>query len=163
MWRSVAIGVVLAGLLAGCSWGGASGAASSTHQAATNVVLTVGVGDSEAKRSDVGTVVCPAGAQCFAVALHNTTPTRWMLAARRRLSCDPGGGDYSDAAGACRALADFLKGWPFVACGCVAVVGIDYTIIGRVDGRTIRKRFTDCTLCNAPPRIRHDIAVLFPR
>jgi hypothetical protein len=96
------------------------------------------------------------------VALKNTTPIRWMLAARRRLRCAPNGGDYSDPAAACRALADFLKGWHFVACSCLETPRVDFTITGQVYGERVFKRFSDCTLCNAPPRIRHDMAVLFP-
>ena len=44
MWRSVAIGVVLGGVLAGCSWGGGSGAASEpgSQVRTTGVIVTVG-------------------------------------------------------------------------------------------------------------------------
>jgi hypothetical protein len=93
MWRSIAIGVVLAGVLAGCSLDSPSGAPSGPNgllkaQAALSLLV-----------ADNSTVTVRT--------LKSGKPVK--IVRTQTLRCSPPGGSVSDSVAACRALDDFLS------------------------------------------------------
>ena len=96
MWRSVAIGVVLAGLLGGCSLDSRSGPVSGPN----------GLLKAQGKSSALGLLV----ADNSTVTIRTLKTGRPVKVVRTQtLRCSPPGGSVSDSVGACRALDDFLS------------------------------------------------------
>jgi hypothetical protein len=85
MWRTIAIGVVVAGLLAGCSWGGRSSEASAplahssqpSDAAVSRVVTRLAHGSVPGGMADAKcTVVSPERARCDVAELTYWKPVR---------------------------------------------------------------------------------------
>jgi hypothetical protein len=124
MWRSVPIGVVLAGMVAGCSWGGTSGEVSApvAHSSAPSDAAVSRVVTRLAHGSVPGglaqakcTVVSPARARCDVAELTYSKPVLldrvWF---KLRLSGDawslqPYCGKPQSASTLCAALLDKVR------------------------------------------------------
>jgi hypothetical protein len=95
MWRSVLLGVILAGLLAGCSLGGGSGAARQ--------------GGRVGRLREHGPLTADVAARTsVTIRLLEITGGRVKVVRVQRLRCSPPNGSVADPAAACRALQDFV-------------------------------------------------------
>jgi hypothetical protein len=123
MWRSVALGVVLAGVLAGCNLGGGGGA-SQPSSVAPRPELVISV-------------------QRFVNGSPNTT--------RYTLDCSPPSGTHPDPVAACRAVAAITQlGSRAHLGGCVGVYpGPEVTVTGTYAGRSVRLHYG--WLCGITP------------
>jgi hypothetical protein len=178
--KRIVPGALLAFVTAGCLGSGAAPAPSTQPKQeeatapATSLRLTYPVGRIVSKRRNVP--ACPAGATCRLLHLPARCqtgvlwcpPRPWLRVAHRQLTCSPSGGDYSDAATACSALADLMRlrtAQPVAVCSCPAQ---PYrTVRARARGPYLGKRVSIpldfCSLCSLGAGSGHDAHLLLPQ
>ncbi|MDT5231724.1 MAG: hypothetical protein QOI39_2224, partial [Mycobacterium sp.] len=161
MWRSVLLGVVIAGVLAGCSLGSGSGASSNPSQTSTSQpragngvrwMISYGVGQEQRRRAEVAR--CPTGAVCRVVQDRQVTFSNgehgWVRIATRHLTCPTATGDCVDPTRACQVLSrlrSILVREPPVACFCPASLSIPGKAIAAINGRRVVVPLDFCTYC----------------
>jgi hypothetical protein len=101
---------------------------------------------------------CPPGVHSMVLPVGNSRPQ-----ALRELTCSPYGGDYTDPAAACRALADVVKQLAAkdYVCGCA--INPPHALakaVGIYCGKRRTIPLDGCSLCNL--RLGADIEVLLP-
>jgi hypothetical protein len=127
MWRSVLLGVILAGLLAGCSLGGGSGAARQ--------------GGRVGRLREHGPLTADVAARTsVTIRLLEITGGRVKVVRVQQLRCDPPNGSVADPAAACRALQDFVAHYHQYRnrfCGRSANGTQIVEILGKVNGQRV--------------------------
>jgi hypothetical protein len=103
---------------------------------------------------------CPPGASCVVASRDQ----KYYIVSRH-LTCSPDGGDYTDPAAVCRALADVVtklgkKNW---SCGCLTqkVGSVDPRAMGFYKGKRRTILLDGCSLCNLRG-IGADLKLLMP-
>ena len=126
MWRSVAIGVVLAGLLAGCSWtadgGGFSGGSGALYERSP-------LNASEASRVPL------------TIRLLKQTTGHVQVVSTDRLRCSPPSGSVQDPAATCGAVQDLLRRYrgrrSYRKCGQSPNASYVVEVYGRAQGKLV--------------------------
>ncbi len=106
---------------------------------------------------------CPPGVHCTVLPVGTGLPQ-----AMRELTCSPAGGDYADAAAACRALADIETkqqqqqsgSGPVEVCRCV-MSRLAPRAVGDYQGKHRTIQLDGCSLCGLRG-ISADLKVLLP-
>jgi hypothetical protein len=127
MWRSVLLGVVLTGLVAGCSLGSAGGAAGHNGQLGR-------LYEPRPLTADV------AARTQLTIRLLEITGGRVKVVRVQQLRCDPPNGSVADPAAACRALQDFVAHYHQYRnrfCGRSANGTQIVEILGKVNGQRV--------------------------
>ena len=115
-----------------------------------------GIGRTPRTDLTITYINCPRGGKCPADL------------ATRSLTCSPTGGDYANAAAACRALTDIVtkqrqrqsQTGPVTVCRCAMSMEAPKAV-GYYDGRRRTIRLDACSLCNLKG-VGADLAVLLP-
>jgi hypothetical protein len=141
MWRSIAVGVVLAGMLAGCSLGsgsGSSGGATGSALEGMSLVAQQSPNLGGAKR-------------------------HWTTTQRLSLNCgtQPSAGDASGTATLCDAVAYYSHHVPTKPCIVRGVI-VKYRrvlISGKVNGHRVQLAMG--LVCNPPPKLSRAVQAIY--
>jgi hypothetical protein len=177
MWRSVLLGVVLAGVLAGCSLGGKSADDFPPHESFATVSYPVGVLPTATGECAFGpmclphaTYNCPAMADtCFtAKVAEHPGVTAEMVS--YEILCHGVGRPKPNPPGTCQAINELVgleaENDPSVCNGGLGSGVLPAgRVVGRVNGKYVSESITDllCGLGSDGARAAHDRHVLMPQ